>query len=71
MNTLPTLDVNRTAAPEDERQHLIAFALTARTPSEIVQAKRALDDWLCRYPEDHSLEDAYGVLALRQGASTS
>ena len=54
---------------EHKRQELIAFVLTARTPEQIEQATQALDDWLRQYPEDHSLEDACEVLAMRQPAA--
>jgi hypothetical protein len=70
MNTLPIFDTKTQTTRQDERQDLIAFALTARTPADIVQATQMLDDWLRRYPEDHSIADAYEVLALRQSAPT-
>ena len=68
MNTLPTHEHQTVLTREDERENLIAFALTARTPDDIARAKQKLDAWLRRYPEDHSLEDAYSVLALRGNA---
>lgn len=53
-----------------QRQDLVAFVLTARTPEQTAQAVQVLNEWLRQHPEDHNLEDAYEVLALRQSAPT-
>lgn len=52
----------------NEREPLIARALTASTPAQIGQATQDLRQWLAAHPEDIGMEDLFEVLALRMPA---
>jgi hypothetical protein len=50
----------------EERERIIARALSANTLSEIEQAAQALRVWIEAHPDDLSAEDALEPLALRR-----
>ena len=49
-------------ANNKERTRIMNQALRARTFTEIAAANREMDQWVCEYPDDLGIRDAYEVL---------
>jgi hypothetical protein len=53
----------------DERDHVAALVLNARTLEECRTAETALRDWLCHNPQDWAMYDLVSTLATFKAAA--